>query len=152
MSLIGTATTFRASSPDEAVYKGGSRNLINAENIIMRMSAMELGTWGSGNSGLAEITANSLSLLNGSTVYGDSFGLGDNWQYSTGKGPSISIDVEAIDIDGESSIDMKSTGAENAGYLNIKSETLNIENDSKISSKSSMTGHAGAIEIDSKKL
>jgi len=154
MSLIETATTFRASSPDEAVYKGGlGGNLtINAENIIMRMSAMELGTWGSGNSGLAEITANSLSLLNGSTVYGDSFGLGDNWQYSTGNGPSISIDVEAIHIDGESSIDMKSTGAGNAGYLNIKSETLNIENDSKISSKSSMTGHAGAIEIDSKKI
>jgi len=154
MSLIETATTFRAGNPEEAIYKGGLGGdlIINAENIIMRMSAMELGTWGSGNSGLAEITANSLSLLNGSTVYGDSFGLGENWQYSTGKGPSIRIDVETILIDGESSIDMKSTGAGNAGFLKIKSNMLNIENDSKISSKSSMTGHAGAIELESKNI
>ena len=39
-------------------------------------------------------------------------------------------DVDTILIDGESSIDMKSTGAGNAGFLSIKSNVLNIQNDS----------------------
>ena len=150
LSQIETATMYRASSSEEAVFIGGQGgNLtISAENINMKMGAMELGTWGSGESGIADISAKELNLNNGSIIFGDAYGWGDDWQYATGKGPNINLEVESIYLDGESSIDMKSTGAGNAGNLMITSLSLVVDNDSRISSKSSMTGNAGSITIN----
>ena len=150
LSQIETATMYRASSSEEAVFIGGQGgNLtISAKNINMKMGTMELGTWGSGESGTADISAKELNLNNGSIIFGDAYGWGDDWQYATGKGPNINLEVESIYLDGESSIDMKSTGAGNAGNLMITSLSLIVDNDSRISSKSSMTGNAGSITIN----
>ncbi len=150
LSQIETATMYRASSSEEAVFMGGQGgNLtISAKNINMKMGKMELGTWGSGESGTADISAKELNLNNGSIIFGDAYGWGDDWQYATGKGPDINLEIESIYLDGESSIDMKSTGAGNAGNLMITSLSLTVDNDSRISSKSSMTGNAGSITIN----
>ena len=150
LSQIETATMYRASSSEEAVFIGGQGgNLtISAKNINMKMGAMELGTWGSGESGTVDISAKELNLNNGSIIFGDTYGWGDEWQYATGKGPNINLEVESIYLDGESSIDMKSTGAGYAGNLMITSLSLIVDNDSRISSKSSMTGNAGSITIN----
>jgi len=150
LSQIETATMYWASSSEEAVFVGGQGgNLtINAKKINMKMGSMELGTWGSGESGIADISAKELNLNNGSIIFGDAYGWGDDWQYATGKGPNINLEVESIYLDGESSIDMKSTGAGNAGNLMITSMSLVLDNDSRISSKSSMTGNAGSITIN----
>ena len=150
LSQIETATMYRASSSEEAIFMGGQGgNLtISAKNINMKMGKMELGTWGSGGSGTADISAKKLNLNNGSIIFGDAYGWGDDWQYATGKGPNINLEVESIYLDGESSIDMKSTGAGDAGNLMITSLSLTVDNDSRISSKSSMTGNAGSITIN----
>ena len=127
---------------------------------------MEIGTWGSGDSGYANFVAEKLTLGQGSVISGDSYGLGyitedragveligpDTWMYATGNGPELFLDVDRVHINESSSINMKSTSAGNAGSLKIESAILAIDDHSKISSKASMTGDAGNIVIDTEKL
>ncbi len=76
-AAIGTFTQFRPTGEQDRHIKGGhGGNLtINAKNIIFSYVSLELGTWGSGDSGAAIINADSL-FMELSEIYGDSYGLG----------------------------------------------------------------------------
>jgi hypothetical protein len=160
-AAIGTFTQFRPTGDQDRHIKGGHGGdlTIDAKNIVFSYVSLELGTWGSGDSGAAIINADSL-FMELTEMYGDSYGLGyetdrpgqedafavpdESWVFVTGKGPNLTLNIKDITLS-ESSIDLRSTGAGNAGSLTIHAQHLKLDDESSISSLSAMTGNARFI-------
>ena len=68
------------------------------------------------------------------------------------KGPLVEIKTGRIELSEESRIDIKATGAGDAGMLSIETDFLELTGESEISSKATKTGDGGAVFIDAEKV
>ncbi len=138
----------------EGTAKTGDIHLRAQQLQILNSARVSADGYGAGDAGHVEINAESV-LLDGKIESGkDTIAeiSADNLGFQAGKGGSITVRADTIDLLDSANISSWTLGTAPAGIIDIEARTLSLLNGSYIGSPTLGQGQAGDIRIRSEKL
>ncbi len=149
---------------------------VTADTLTLRnfgKIASQVSATATGNGGLVEINAGSLSLASGATITGATKGAGNSGEVrvnarqiaitgngtailsstersATGSAGALTVTADSVMIENNGAIAASTIGPGDAGRARVETDSLTLRTGGKVSSLSSGSGNAGTIEIDAK--